>query len=179
MKKDLIVIGKIVKTHGVRGGLTAFFYAEDYKTLKNYKKFYSISGQEIKIDFKSSPNYQITDDRSTSSIKLIIAVNDITDMNKAANFIDVEICISKDDIETKEEEFLMNDLINLNVYKYDKRDIKVGVIKDIHDFGGGVIVEIETAIKEFQSENMILFSDKTFPEINFAEKKIYLDYIPE
>ena len=180
MEAKFIQIGKIVKAHGIKGEVVAIFYSDNPKNILNYKKFYIKGNQEINIKFISKPNLVVTNDTNTNQIKFIITINSITDKNQTQNFINEKLYIEKSEIQKLEDEFLVSDLLDLKVYKYNNgiTDEFIGSIKDIHDFGGGIIAEIDSEIKEFQTFPMYHFDSESFPVMDLDNRKIYLSVDP-
>jgi 16S rRNA processing protein RimM len=180
MEAKFIQIGKIVKAHGIKGEVVAIFYSDSQKNILNYKKFYIKGSQEINIKFISKPNLVVTNDTNTNQIKFIITINNISDKNQTQNFINEKLYIEKSEIQKLEDEFLVSDLLDLKVYKYNNgiTDEFIGSIKDIHDFGGGTIAEIDSDIKEFQTFPMYHFDNESFPVMDLDNKKIYLSVDP-
>ncbi len=176
MKKDLILIGKILKTHGIKGNLSAIFYSE--KVFSEYKNFFDKNGRKIDIKILSKPTQTKAINSINENFKTIININGTENCNDAMKFINQEIYIEKADIERKEDEFLVSDLIGLNVYQSDNRENHLGVVKDVHDFGGGVIIEISFEKDDFANFKMFPFDDETFPEIDSEKRKLYFNFDP-
>jgi 16S rRNA processing protein RimM len=179
MEKEFIEIGKIIKTHGIKGNLIAIFYSKNPQNILNYKKFYIRNNNEINIKFISKPNIIATNDTNTDQIKFIISIKDIPDINKAQNFINENLYIERNEIKRQEGEFLVSELLGLTVCNYkdkieNNQDIKIGTVKDIHDFGAGTIIEIDSKFKEFQTFPMFHFDNESFPELDIEKKIIYL-----
>ena len=99
--------------------------------------------------------------------------------NDAVRFVNFEIFIQKAQIQKNDDEFLVSDLIGLRVYNFHNRKQNFGIIKDVHDFGGGTIIEIDFDKKytEYTPFKMLPFDDETFPEI--TQDAIYLNFTPK
>ena len=109
---------------------------------------------------------------------LIAKINDIKDRNKAEEFIGLEIFTNRQDFEKlPEDEFYFVDLINLNVV--DNNYKKLGIVKNVFDYGAGGVIEIEFN-KETQKHNKINqlenfpFKNEFFPQIDIDKGYIIL-----
>ena len=177
MNKNLILIGKTLKTHGIKGNLSAVFYSNN--VFSEYKNFFDKNGREIELKIVSKPIASKENDAMNSNFKTIININKIDSCNDAVKFVHFEIFIQKSEIAKNDDEFLVSDLIGLEVFDFNDRKKSFGFISDVHDFGGGPIVEIDFDKKytEFSSFKMLPFDDETFPEI--TENAIYLNFTPK
>jgi 16S rRNA processing protein RimM len=177
MNKNLILIGKVLKTHGIKGNLSAIFYSEN--AFSQYKNFFDKNGREIELKIVSKPVENKENDAISSNFKTIININKTDNCNDAIKFVNSEIFIKKSDIEKNDDEFLISDLIGMKVFDFNEKNKNLGVIEDVHDFGGGTIIEINFDKKytEFGPFKMMPFDDETFPEI--TENAIYLNFIPK
>ena len=177
MNKDLILIGKTLKTHGIKGNLSAVFYSKN--VFSEYKNFFDKSGREIELKILSKPIDNKEIDSMNTNFKSIININNMNNCNDAVRFVNFEIFIQKAQIQKNDDEFLVSDLIGLRVYNFHNRKQNFGIIKDVHDFGGGTIIEIDFDKKytEYTPFKMLPFDDETFPEI--TQDAIYLNFTPK
>jgi 16S rRNA processing protein RimM len=175
LDENYIEIGKIVRTHGIRGDLSAIFYSTSESDVKKYKNFYLKNGQEVFITFKSKFQTLLREDLSTHQLKTIISVNKIGYIERAKPLVNQGLYVKKESVETNDEEFLISDLINLKIHDWNEKDKHIGHVKDVRDFGGGTIIEIESNLPEYAAFSMFHFDNMHFPEINITEKIIYLN----
>lgn len=177
MKKELILIGKILKTHGIKGNLSAIFYSE--KVFSEYKNFFDNGGRKLDLKIVSKPLQNSSINSINETFKSIVNLNSTDNCNDAMRFVHQDIYIDKADVGAREDEFLVSDLIGMGVFKASSRDENIGVVKDVHDFGGGVIIEIDFKNGcEVGNFKMFPFDDETFPEIDCENKKIYFSFNP-
>ena len=73
--------------------------------------------------------------------------------------------------QTDDEEYYHADLLGLNVYNRDGK--KMGVVKAIHNFGAGDIVEV--VIAETENTVLIPFNNNTVPEIDFVKQEMIVE----
>jgi 16S rRNA processing protein RimM len=177
MNKNLILIGKALKTHGVKGNLSAVFYSKN--VFSEYKNFFDKNGRELELKIISKPVENKENDLINSNFKTIININKTENCNDAIKFVNSEIFIQKSQIQKDEDEFLISDLIGMKVFDFNDRKKSFGFISNVHDFGGGSIIEIDFDKKytEFLPFKMLPFDDETFPEI--TENAIYLNFSPK
>lgn len=162
ISKDNLCIAKIVGVHGVRGFVKIKPYTTNPTDMASYGKISNITGsKEFNIEIKF-PQKDL----------LIASIKDINDRNEAAALVGLELYVSRDALpELSEEDFYMNDLLNLNVL--DERDNIIGVVKNIHNFGGGDLLEIEFKLdKKVKSYS---FTKENFPEVDIKNKTIKIN----
>ena len=68
-------------------------------------------------------------------------------------------------------EYYHADLLGINVYEPDGK--KMGVVKAMHNFGAGDIVEV--AIVETEKTVLIPFSNNTVTDIDFVKQKMIVE----
>ena len=73
MNKDLILIGKTLKTHGIKGNLSAVFYSKN--VFSEYKNFFDKSGREIELKILSKPIDNKEIDSMNTNFKSIINIS--------------------------------------------------------------------------------------------------------
>ena len=88
-KRDSVIIGKVISTHGIHGWLSIYCYAHPPENLKNYNTFIFLNDliRQINItDIKVMPK------------KVIIKIKDYNDINTSENILGKDILIDKSDI---------------------------------------------------------------------------------
>jgi len=164
MKEQMVLVGKILKTHGIKGLLKLQSYMHDPKDIFNYPTLYNKDlTKEYHIKFKNPKNQNT----------FIVSINDTTDLEEAEKFRSLELYIKRSELpKTKSDEFYYTDLIGLNVLTDNK---KKGKILKVADFGAGSMLEIKW---ENGEEETIPFNDNFIKEINLKEKYIKI-ILPE
>ena len=140
----LIKIGKIVSPHGIKGQVKVYNYSRR-------DRFEDIS--EITIDKK------IFNIESTSSVKnmVILKIRGIDDRNSAESLRGQDVFMDEKYLdELKEDEYLIRDLIGLDVFREGSSSI--GKVNDVLQHGSSDTYEIKMnngkmayipAVKEF------------------------------
>lgn len=151
---EYIHIGKITSTHGLKGELklkSSFLYKE--KVLKKDFCFYIGENKEQVI--LSSSRYHNGFD--------LLTFKNYNDINDVENFRNKEVYVKREDLNLKENEYLHEDYIGLNVY-FDNK--KIGTITDVIDCGNQNYVLIVTGEKEI----LIPLNDKFIKQIVLNDK---------
>ena len=139
-KKDLVIIGKIVGVHGLKGTCKIQSYAESLEIFK--------SGTVLLI---SSPDgsenrYEI-DWIKSHSRGALLTLKEVTGRDQAKSLIGSELCIEKAELpELEAGAYYWFDLIGVNVYTSDERYI--GSIASIIETGANDVYVVKDADKE-------------------------------
>jgi 16S rRNA processing protein RimM len=88
--EDLIVIGKIVSVHGVRGDVKVYSFTDPIENLLDYRRWTLRRGDEIK-------QVELIKGRLQGKI-LVATLNGLTDREVARTCADFEICIPRSEL---------------------------------------------------------------------------------
>lgn len=156
---DLVCIGKIVKSHGVRGAIKIESYTEDPLSLTSYKPlFLSSEKQEIQPSLVSS-----------NGNFLVCKLKNIDSRNDADLLRGKKIYTTRQSLPLIEDDddYYVEDLIGLDI----KQDGElIGVVEDVHDYGAGSIVQIK--FLDSKKSEMFAFTKENFPDIDMQNKII-------
>jgi len=152
---ELVVIGKIVSTFGVKGEL---------KVISDFK----YQDRAFKIGSKILLNnieHTITSIRRHKQY-ILITLDNIYDINKVLDFIGYNIYYAKDNLNLASNEYLDSDLINALVIDEDK---KIGTINEIMDNGIYKLVKVnkiiiplvDNYVIRFDKDKKILYTKNT------------------
>ena len=114
---DLIFIGKIVNTHGIKGELRLL---SDFE----YKSRIFKNGSKIFID----GNEYIVNSYRFHKIFDMITLNGYTNINEVLFLKNKKVYCRREDLNLSDGEYLISDLIDLDVYYNDNF---IGKIKDV------------------------------------------------
>ena len=156
MDKKYIECGKIINTHGCRGGLKVDPWCNSPEDFTELKRIYV----KIKNEYLE---YTIT---KASIFKqfIILELKEIVDMEKALSFKDKIIYANRADFSLEDGEFFISDIIGLNVIDFENGKI-YGKISDIINRGASDIYVVETP----NGERMIPAVDEFIVEIDINE----------
>ena len=153
---DLIYIGKLVNTHGLKGEvriISDFKYKEEVFKINN-----NIYINNIKYSINSYRKHKMFD---------MLTLSDIDSIEKAEQLKGSSIYIDKNDYIFND--YLDEDLINLDVY--DNETYK-GKIVEIYKTNNVDLLVVE-GIKRHMVPNIDTFIEK----VDLDNKKIYINYI--
>lgn len=159
IKRDEICIGKIIGAHGVHGGVRVHVFSDDPECLLRYKKLTDAQGRP----------YTAKKMRIQKGSVIIIRFDGVTDRNMAEALRGTELFVNRADMpKLTEDEFYINDLVNLKVRNLAGAEI--GYVKAVENHGAGDFLTIDPFLKV-----CVPFTRKAIPEVNIREKYIVLD----
>ncbi len=158
---ELIIIGKIVNTHGLNGTVKVKSFT-DFKDQRYHK------GTPLYIAFERD-YIQVTVSSYQEVNKVdLISFNEFNDISQVEKFKGCDLVIDKELIhKLEEDEFYFNQIIGMEVYNEDKM---IGICIDIRDYPQGEVLVVKTNSKN----TLIPFRKEFIKEINPKENKIYL-----
>ncbi len=132
-----VLIGKIVNTHGLKGEVRILsdFKYKDRVFIPNMKVYIGKQKQEEVI--KSYRHHKIFE---------MITLNNYNDIDEVLKFKGDYIFINKDDLVLKDNEYLDEDIINLDVYVDDKL---IGKVKKIEKYSTNEILRVKNNEKDY------------------------------
>jgi len=161
LEQDRIRIGKIIKSHGLKGEFKIYPYTSDISSFNNYKTVYV-------EDIETPYNLQYIKNMNNLLIgkfKEIDNIDDLPEVSGKSIFIDYS-----EKRQMQEDEYLISDLIGLEVYERDKL---IGVVDDVLQYGANDVFKIKSGSMERFIPNVKKFIKK----IDMIEKKITVELI--
>jgi 16S rRNA processing protein RimM len=139
-KKDLVLIGKIVGAHGLKGTSKIQSYAESLEIFK--------SGTVLLVSSPDgSENHYEIDWIKSHSRGALLTLKEVTDRDQAKSLIGSELYIEKAELpELEAGTYYWSDLIGVNVYTSDDRYI--GSVASIIETGANDVYVVKDADKE-------------------------------
>ena len=131
---SIIIIGKIVGVHGIRGWLKILSFTRPRQNIFDYGPWLvkqSEEWQEIQL-LEGKPQGK----------GLVASLEGITDRDEAMALVSSEIAIDRDQLpEPKEGEFYWHDLINMQVI--NQQNEVLGVVKELLETGANDVLVVE------------------------------------
>ena len=158
--KDLILIGQVVRPHGLTGLLRIVSYAESKETFLRAGSVFLDKGEDELFERRV---VSIMAHRSVYLLKL----SGLRSVDEAEFFNGAGILIRKDSVvRSDEDEFFWYELIGLDVYLITGQ--YVGVLKGIFPTGSNDVYVVENEGREF----LIPAIHQVVKEINIAQKRM-------
>ena len=160
-KSQFLECGKIINTHGVRGGLKLESFCDTPQDLASLKKVY----------IKNGTDYKCHKVKRASVFKqfVLFELEGINNIDAAMTLKNVVIFADRNDIPIDEGAFFLADIIGLDVIDIESKE-KIGTLCDVLNLGASDLYEISTSngkklipavpefIKEIDLENGIFVS---------------------
>ena len=161
MSTSYICIGTITSPHGVKGEVKIQPHTQYPDDLTAYGPLYDQSGSKtFGIHIKRIQNDAV-----------IATIDGCNDRNAAEQLRGKKLYVPREALpETEEEEFYHEDLVNLKIRTPEGAEI--GIVKAIHNFGAGDIIEI--SLNDSKKTDMLPFNLDTVPTINIEEGYIII-----
>jgi 16S rRNA processing protein RimM len=140
MEKDLFPIGRVVKTHGVRGKVKVEYFGEDLHRFSLYREIF-IEGE------KGRPEpYEIVE-AIPQPPRLILRLKGIEKIEEAKPLIGKEILIKKEALpELEEGEYYWMDILGMEVETEEGK--RIGKVKEIFPTGANDVYVVEGKRRE-------------------------------
>lgn len=130
-----IYLGKIVSTHGIKGEL---------KLLSDFDKKEKVYVKDFPLDIDDKI-YKLTSFRPHKQYELIL-LDDFNNINDVLFLVGKSVYINSEDLDLKENEYLLSDLIEAKVLEDDEC---LGTVKEIIRSKQYEILRIKDGNKEF------------------------------
>ena len=153
---DFICVGKVVNTHGIKGEIRILsnFEQKNKVFVPNFKIFIGEEKKEhIITTFRHHKEYEM------------ITLKDITNINEVLFYKKELVYIKRSDLHLKDDEYLLGDLIGMNVVNENK---KLGKVINIVYNNANILMEV-ASLKKFYipiNDNFIKIVDLKNKEVN-------------
>ncbi len=150
-KNDLILIGQITGTFGIKGELKVYSESDfvDYRFRRGAKIIFSNNTEHIVSSFRQHKG------------NVLITIDELYDINKVLDNIGLKIYTSSLDIPPLDEnEYYIDQLIGLNAY--NTCDELLGIISEVIEIPSGYLLEITKDDHKF----LVPFVDAFIKKIN-------------
>ena len=139
--EDLIPVGKIIGTHGIKGQLKLKSYSGNCESLSMARSVV------LKAPDGMLHEYDLNSFNANSG-KFIISLTDFEDINQVTAFIGRELCLNRSHLpKLADDEYYWADLIGLKVFLDDGS--LLGLIVDIFETGSSDIYVVQGAEREY------------------------------
>ena len=158
---ELITIGKIVNTHGLKGTVKV-------KSFTDFKAQRYLKGTPLYISFER--DYIQVTVLSHQELKLLdlLTFDEFSDICQVEKYKGCDLVIDKSLIhKLEEDEYYYTQIIGMDVYDKEKL---IGTCTDIRDYPQGEVLVIKTNQKSI----LIPFRKEFIEEVNIKENKIFL-----
>jgi len=163
--RDLILIGHVIRPHGIAGLLRIVSYAQSLETFLQAGSVFMDRGNN---EFEER---KVIDIRPHGS-SFLLRLSGLNSIEQAEIFKTAKMFIRKDSLIKKDEdEFFYYELRGLNVYSITGRHL--GVVKEIFPTGSNDVYVVEGQGKEF----LIPAIHQVIKEINIAQKRMVISPI--
>ena len=133
---DLLMVGVITTTHGVRGEVKVFPTTDDADRFKKLKKVILSDDRE-----KEYKTLKVTSVKRFKQF-VILGLEGITTMDEAIPLKNYKLFVTREDaVKCEEDEYFIADLIGMFVF--DEEDVLLGEICDVITTGANDVYEIK------------------------------------
>ena len=157
---DLICIGKISKTHGVKGAVVLNLINSDSRSIQKDSIIYFKAENSLHPQKIISISY---------GNKIIIIFENFNTMNDAQKIVGQEVFMAKNDLKKKllDDEYLINDILSFDVC--DQQSRKIGQVIGFYSNGVQEIMVVQSSVGKKIEIPMI---KEFIIDINFDEKNL-------
>ncbi len=156
-----LCLGVILGPHGIKGAVRVKSFTEKPESIVEYGTLHDKRGNSFELQLEGQ-----------SKGALIASIKGMTTRTQAELLKGTELLIKRNLLpSTDDGEYYHADLLGLNVYNREGK--KMGVVKAMHNFGAGDIVEV--VITETENTVLIPFNNNTVPDIDFVKQEMIVE----
>lgn len=174
-KENLIIVGKLGSSYGIRGWLRVFSFTEDPNSIFDYSPWYISNAnkadqwQQVEVE-SAKPHSQDT----------IVKLKGIEDRDQANALTNYEIYVDATKLPALDEgDFYWKDLIGCQVITVNGYDL--GQVTDLMETGSNDVLVVKANLKDAfgAKERLIPFvEDQFIKQVDLTAKKIIVDWDP-
>lgn len=158
--EDLLRVGVIANTHGIRGEVKVFPTTDEKERFKDLKKVILDTGKEQKV-------LEIQSVRFFKNL-VILKFKGIDNINDIEMYKGKDLLVTREDaVPLEEGEYFMADLLDLDVYSDE--DEKIGVLYDVMQTGANDVYVVKT---EEGKEILLPAIDECILDIDLEESRM-------
>jgi 16S rRNA processing protein RimM len=158
--KDIITIGRIVKTHGIHGRLRLRYYNEDKNSFFAYRMILLMNQAGNLVPF------EVTEAKIHQDL-ILVQLDGVDSLDQAENLVGASVLVEKAALpELKGGEYYWADLIGMEVT--DVRGVRLGEVFDIISTGGTDVF----VIKMDEKEILIPATEEVIREVDVALRRM-------
>ncbi|MEI3227048.1 MAG: ribosome maturation factor RimM [Lachnospiraceae bacterium] len=158
--EDLLRVGVIANTHGIRGEVKVFPTTDEKERFKDLKKVILDMGKEQRV-------LEIQSVRFFKNL-VILKFKGIDNINDIEMYKGKDLLVTREDaVPLEEGEYFIADLLDLDVYSDE--DEKIGVLYDVMQTGANDVYVVKT---EEGKEILLPAIDECILDINLEESRM-------
>lgn len=158
--EDLLRVGVIANTHGIRGEVKVFPTTDEKERFKDLKKVILDTGKEQKV-------LEIQSVRFFKNL-VILKFKGIGNINDIEMYKGKDLLVTREDaVPLEEGEYFIADLLDLDVYSDE--DEKIGVLYDVMQTGANDVYVVKT---EEGKEILLPAIDECILDIDLEESRM-------
>ncbi len=158
--EDLLRVGVIANTHGIRGEVKVFPTTDEKERFKDLKKVILDTGKEQKV-------LEIQSVRFFKNL-VILKFKGIDNINDIEMYKGKDLLVTREDaVPLEEGEYFIADLLDLDVYSDE--DEKIGVLYDVMQTGANDVYVVKT---EEGKEILLPAIDECILDIDLEESRM-------
>ena len=158
--EDLLRVGVIANTHGIRGEVKVFPTTDEKERFKDLKKVILDMGKEQKV-------LEIQSVRFFKNL-VILKFKGIDNINDIEMYKGKDLLVTREDaVPLEEGEYFIADLLDLDVYSDE--DEKIGVLYDVMQTGANDVYVVKT---EEGKEILLPAIDECILDIDLEESRM-------
>ncbi len=139
--EELIPVGKIIDTHGIKGQVKLHSYSGNAESLAE-AHFITLKSPSGKLSEYALKGFK------PNAGRFIITLKDFDDINQVIPLVGSEVCLKRSQLPPLEaDEYYWNDLIGLRVETVD--GIQIGTIADIFETGSNDVYVVKGNDREY------------------------------
>lgn len=159
--EDLLRVGVIANTHGIRGEVKVFPTTDDKERFKDLKKVILDTGKEkLKFEVQSVRFFKNM---------VILKFKGIDNINDIEKYKGKDLLVTREDaVPLEEGEYFIADLIDLDVY--DENGNKIGILYDVMQTGANDVYVVRD--EETGKEILLPAIDECVLDIDLEEGRV-------
>lgn len=171
LEQELVVLGKIVSVHGIRGAVKVYSFTDPIDNILDYKNWILCRGDE-----------QITVKLQQGRIQgkvLVAELKDLTDRDEARALIDFEICIHRNELpELNSDEYYWYQLQGLKVI--NQQGLLLGQVDHLLETGANDVLVVKPCNESIDDrERLLPYIEQCVLTIDLAAGELKVDWDAE
>lgn len=165
---DLVVIGKIVSVHGVRGDVKVYSFTDPIDNLLGYRRWTLRRGDEVK-------QIELIKGRLQGKI-LVATLKGLDDREVARTYADFEICVPRSELPDLDDgEYYWYQLLGLKVFNQAAQ--LLGVVDHLLETGANDVLVVQPCAGSLDDrERLLPYTDQCVLKIALEAGEMQVDW---